>query len=218
MTFREITDDKKFWFQIPERDAVAIKADKKLVGTFWKVNQWIVRVGYLNQPLDFDDLEVDKEARLLLEEEVTKSMCLWDRSESEVLKRRAKEIVDDMLHRYRNFPRYQARASLMHKANKGKVLERAMWYIKSEEPRYVMLTGTKRCMTGKYYAPSGGYDYWGEYDYEPGGIDGPQHTIFEGLLFVNWGLPNRFTREHFETWGEHCYIHPLDLTEQVKEA
>jgi hypothetical protein len=30
---------------------------------------------------------------------------------------------------------------------------------------------TKCCMTGKYYAPSGGYDSWsGEYDYEPGGL------------------------------------------------
>lgn len=34
--------------------------------------------------------------------------------------------------------------------------------------------------TGTYFAPSGGYDYWGEYDFEPGGLDKIKtHKILE---------------------------------------
>lgn len=53
-----------------------------------------------------------------------------------------------------------------------------------EEPLDIGYTGTlgivadrRHVMTGTYYAPSGGYDSWsGEYDYEPGGLDGQKRV------------------------------------------
>lgn len=59
--------------------------------------------------------------------------------------------------------------------------------------------------TGKYHAPHGGYDYWGDYDYDPGGL----------------GLGTSQKLIHIGSWGRHValqdykdfqvYIHPADV-------
>ena len=78
-----------------------------------------------------------------------------------------------------------------------------------------MVTGTKRCVTGKYY-PAHTSHGWDDYDYEPAYIGSPvHHTIFTGLLFCDFGAPARFDRGHFEMWGKGTMMHPLDLMEEA---
>lgn len=45
--------------------------------------------------------------------------------------------------------------------------------------KVVTVTEKHFVKTGKYYGPSGGYSYWGEYDYEPGGLkDEKTHCVY----------------------------------------
>ena len=65
--------------------------------------------------------------------------------------------------------------------------------------------------TGERFAPSGSYDYWGEYDYEPGGLDNEKtHVLFEltDVLVedtegVYWSKPINIINDDYEIIVEH---------------
>lgn len=53
-------------------------------------------------------------------------------------------------------------------------------YVKINTDNVWKVTKYKMVVTGTYYPPGGGYNYYGEYDYEPGGLSNmEQHKILQ---------------------------------------
>ena len=206
-------------YSVPELDETKAKADKSLVGTYWKVSRFIDRVGYLHHVGNLDFPEVYKEEdKILLE--VFKEGLLWTVPNQETRETAAKNILK--AHTSRGLPRptYQANGRLV---NRKRQLEgdearwRRMWFIdvESEYPYQddivIQLTGTKRKLTGKWYASDGGYDsYTGDYDYEPGGLAPANHqTLFTADLLIQSNGGEWFCHR------ENVLIHPNDLIQEV---
>ena len=65
--------------------------------------------------------------------------------------------------------------------------------------------------TGFYFPPGGGYDYWGEYDWEPGGLDKEKTHI---LLFIGYGflkeeIIQMFSTHKYHGWIEACNVEKI---------
>jgi hypothetical protein len=219
MILEQINPPNKNWFRIPEREGQRARADKELIVSFWKVQQKLVRVGYEWEPMDFDFVDVEKRARELMANEILGTMRLWDNDEK--VSKRAGLIVNDLVQKFgmQILPEYKARGRMMAERN-GQTPDRTFWYQKvdplGQDFNYFMVTGTKRCVTGKYqpgYANHG----WDDYEWNPPYIERPlHHTIFTGLLFCDFGAPARFDQEHFQMWGKGAMMHPADLLEEVR--
>ena len=67
-----------------------------------------------------------------------------------------------------------------------------------------VVVGRRVVTTGVYYAPSGGYDPWGESDYDPGGLSDPQHHV---LFHIQ---PRDYTiRTKDELWIEAKHLQKI---------
>ena len=113
----EPVNQERDWFRIPEREGQRARADKELIGTFWKVERKIVRVGYEWEPMDFDFLDVEKRARELMAQAAAGTMNFWDNSDK--LEKRAELIISDLFQKFgvRILPEYKARGIMVAERN-----------------------------------------------------------------------------------------------------
>ncbi len=198
--------DHDNWYRIEEREKQPVKLDKSLIGQMFIVKQYIVRAGYLVSPMDFEYHVVHNKAIEMLAAKIRSSS--WDKITYEM----AKQVAYDLKEAYgeRVLPIYQARGRLMHDATSDHPM-RTLWYA-TVPGNYVLLTGSKRCNVGEYYAPESGY-YSGEYDYDPGGLKGMKvHMIYTArMMQSDYTVQSNLKPHLFEIYGFDALIHPSDL-------
>lgn len=141
----------------------------------------VIRVGY---PMSFD--EACKEVKELYHNEILEFLCKTIHKQNDV------GLYKTLLTAYINEKEY-AKTKIYNKIVKALAFE----HLQSKqfggkekkiysEIRHELLGITAKVTkifirrTGIYFAPSGGYDYWGDYDWEPGGLDKMKtHKILE---------------------------------------
>lgn len=86
----------------------------------------------------------------------------WDKVEKEIIKSLAYDLI----------------AKKMHSGNKRMIFTKRDDKLADVK---VKVTNKQMARTGTYFPPTGGgTDYWGEYDYEPGGLtDMKTHVLFK---------------------------------------
>jgi len=205
-------------YHIPERDENKVKADKSLVGTYWEIDKYINRVGYLYEAgnLDWQDVKLEEDEILL---ETFKEALPWTQKDAETRDVTAKNILNNYKSKNLPLPTYQANGRLVKKlrVNGGDDARwRRMWFIDTEsEYPYtnslvIKITGTTRKLTGKWYAGSSGYDYWGEWEYEPSGLSPAiHHTLFVADVLIESNSGEWFCH------NELVLVHPDDLIQEV---
>jgi hypothetical protein len=76
--------------------------------------------------------------------------------------------------------------------------DRGLWFRNLDKRTRVTITGAARCWTGGCVSPSGYTDYYGECDYDPGGlVDAVSHNLYTGEADI------------FKVG--RCLIHPADV-------
>lgn len=70
-----------------------------------------------------------------------------------------------------------------------------------------------RKVTGTYVHACGGYDYYGEYDYEPAYLEGSKHHIFYKLNYYHGGFPYLYPKIHVDSqfYNGDFYIEKCNL-------
>lgn len=74
---------------------------------------------------------------------------------------------------------------------------------------------SKRCVrTGNYYAPSGGYDYYGEWDHEDGGLSNARtHVLLTIDVWMKRKHGSRGATDMVEI--EECHVIPISASSSV---
>jgi len=198
-------------FYIVELDEQKSTADRSLVGKQFKSSRYIHRVGYLHeaQNLSIEDVK-NKEKEMLLD--------LFRGVLRTLGEKEAENYAKIMLAQFKGvgfpMPSYQAKGVLVseYRNKDGDAAKwRRMWFknCKDRHPyindRPFTITGTRRVITGKWYPYSGGYDYWGEYDYVPGGLD---PAFYQTLYCVDFYV--EMENGEFEK-DFMALVHPNDL-------
>lgn len=211
INFRRLNLLKEFY--VPELDAMKVKADRALLGTNNEITRYIARVGYKYEPMLMSDIDVSQEEDELLKKLFRDSIIKLNLPVDEEDK-----LAKNFLGQFHSLnyppPTYHARGELAFRKRKeeGEETEwRRMWFLDfkdypHQEKRVFIPRETVRRITGKYYPPSGGYDpYYGDSDYEPGGIYPAFHqTLFIGDIYL----------KYFGGWDidlHNVLVHPNDM-------
>jgi hypothetical protein len=130
--------------------------------------EMFVRCGY---PFSKEDMRKEIEREHLIDIEDFIDRIGWGKPEKEMslsrkfnpnqgLDRSTRKIIDILAYERLKAKGFGGRERQIHTE-----------YAPDMKGKIFKILDTKCCMTGKYFAPSGGYDPWsGGYDYEPGGL------------------------------------------------
>lgn len=199
---------------IPERDTEPAKPDKSLIGERFRVDKFIHRIGYMYEPPMMMINEVQQEEKEILLKTIRGGL-ISSGIEQDKVEKAAKAILFYYEQRNLPMPTYKARGNVA-KRKRNETGEDALWrrfwfqdvgeYFPFNKP-LVKITGIKRCVTGRYYPPSGGAYYGQDYDYQPGGLaPACNHGVYE----VKWYELYVGGYDLYEM-PARPYVHPLDI-------
>lgn len=176
------------YYRLPRLEYKSAKTDRDLIGTAVEVDRVIAWVGYAKSvdTVFVGTKERDAEVVKILDDltkgyfapygrgdgESPESVDVWKRilanDDGYVVKTRLSGLAQ-----YRIRQRAFAQPPVLR--------DRGLWFRNLEKRSRVEITGVARCWTGGCVSPSGYTDYYGEYDYDPGGLDNAvSHCVYTG--------------------------------------
>lgn len=204
---------RKLWYPLLHRHKEKTPIDKHLLGNWIKIDQAIVRTGYILEPTDVDyyDPTLTKTVDAIFAQQLKSFTPPSERSDHELAHTAMEVFGPGVINR----ALYHARNLWMQKGYKRPEYRqyyhlRTFWYTKisdinAEPAVWVKALRITRHMVGWHYAAIRDYDHYNnEYDYIPGGL---KESLHQSVYACQGRMGN-----NYETyWEGICEVHPADV-------
>lgn len=207
---------RKWWYHLHDRERTPL--DKSLIGREVLIDKYITRTGYLFAHKDMPAYELHDEVMAITKDYLIKIFPGYRFNiPDEAFAIAAREFEKLFGIGAMNKMLYKARDQWLDKVYSLEMFKpyvnlRTFWYVNikdidSEPAQWVKVEKKVQHQIGLRYPASGGFDYWGEYDYESGGLAGAKN---QGVYVCN---AHNLGRNYYDYTYGMCEVHPLDILE-----